>query len=249
MANPLRAVEKAAPLRPVRLGALDAVLERRANGIIHIRTAQALGPYHRKLSEPLEYWAKAAPDRIFLAQRDAQDRWRTLGYAEVLRQVKRIGASLLRRGLSPERPIVIISGNDIEHALLALAAMYVGIPYAPISPAYSLMSSDFGKLRAIIELLTPGLVFANDGGPFARAITATVPDDVELVVTRNPPANRKTTLFADLARRRGCGGRRRSARKRYARHHREIPVHLRLDRQVPRPSSTPTACCARTRRC
>jgi len=198
IANPLRAVEKAAPLRSVRLGALDAVLERRANGIIHIRTAQALGPYHRKLSEPLEYWAKAVPDRIFLAQRDAQDRWRTLGYAEVLRQVKRIGASLLRRGLSPERPIVIISGNDIEHALLALAAIYVGIPYAPISAAYSLMSSDFGKLRAIIKLLTPGLVFADDGGPFARATTATVPDDVELVVTRNPPANRKATLFADL---------------------------------------------------
>ena len=105
---------------------------------------------------------------------------------------------MLRRGLSPERPIAIISGNDIEHALLALAAMYVGIPYAPISPAYSLMSSDFGKLRAIIDLLTPGLVFANDGGPFARAIAATVPDDVELVVTRNPPADRKATLFADL---------------------------------------------------
>ena len=80
----------------------------------------------------------------------------------------------------------------------ALAAMYVGIPYAPISPAYSLMSSDFGKLRAIIELLTPGLVFANDGGPFARALDATVPDEIELVVTRNPPGDRKTTMFADL---------------------------------------------------
>ena len=101
---------------------------------------------------------------------------------------KRIGAALLRRGLSPERPIAIISGNDIEHALLALAAMGVGIPYAPISPAYSLLSSDFGKLRAILDLLTPGLVFANDGGPFARAIAAAVPGDAELVVTRNPPA-------------------------------------------------------------
>jgi len=199
MANPLRDVAKAAaPLRPVRLGALDAVLERSADGIIHIRSAQVLAPYHSKLSEPLEHWAKAAPERVFLGQRDAQDRWRTLNYAQVLSDVKRIGAALLRRGLTAEKPIAIISGNDIEHALLALAALYVGIPYAPISPAYSLMSSDFGKLRMMIDLLTPGLVFTNDGGPFAGAIAAAVPNSVELVVTRNAPADRKATLFADL---------------------------------------------------
>jgi feruloyl-CoA synthase len=187
-----------APLRPVRLGAFDAVLEREASGVIHIRTAQVLAPYHAKLSEPLEHWAKAAPDRVFLGQRDAEGHWRTLSYEQVLAQTKRIGAALLRRGLSPERPIAVISGNDIEHALLALAAMGVGIPYAPISAAYSLLSTDFGKLRAIIGLLTPGLVFANDGGAFARAIAAAVPNDAELVVTRNPPANRKATLFSEL---------------------------------------------------
>src|SRR5664280_3807741 len=142
--------------------------------------------------------AKAAPERVFLGQRDAQGRWRTLSYAQVLALTKRIGAALLRRGLSPERPIAVISGNDIEHALLALAAMGVGIPYAPISAAYSLLSTDFGKLRAIVGLLTPGLVLANDGGAFTRAIAAAVPGDVELVVTRNPPADRKATLFADL---------------------------------------------------
>jgi feruloyl-CoA synthase len=188
----------AAPLRPVRLGAFDAVLERGADGVIRIRTAQVLAPYHGKLSEPLEHWAKAAPERVFLGQRDAEGRWRTLSYAEVLARVKRIGAALLRRRLSAERPIAIISGNDIEHALLALSAMYVGIPYAPISPAYSLMSSDFGKLRAIIDLLTPGLVFASDGGAFARAIAAAVPGNAELIVTRNPPVDRKVTQFADL---------------------------------------------------
>ena len=188
----------AAPLRPVRLGAFDAVLEREPSGVIHIRTAQVLAPYHATLSEPLEHWAKAAPERVYLGQRDAEGRWRTLSYAQVLEEVKRIGAALLRRGLSPERPIAIISGNDIEHALLALAAMGVGIPYAPISAAYSLLSSDFGKLRAIVELLTPGLVFANDGGAFARAIAAAAPRNAELVVTRNPPADRKATLFAEL---------------------------------------------------
>ena len=77
---------------------------------------------------------------------------------------------------------MILSGNDIEHALIGLAANYVGVPYAPISPAYSLVSSDFGKLRHIVNLLTPGLVFATDGAPFARAIEAAVPPDVEIVV-------------------------------------------------------------------
>ena len=193
-----REKQAAAPLRPVRLGKLDPLIERRAGGVIHIRSTQELGRYHDKLSQALEHWAATAPDRLFLAQRDAQDEWRKLSYSQVLSQVKRIGAALLRRGLSAEKPIVVLSGNDIEQALLALAAMYVGIPYAPISSAYSLMSSDFGKLRAIIALLTPGLVFANDGIPFARAIYETVPDETELAVTRNPLGDRKTTLFSDL---------------------------------------------------
>ncbi len=188
----------AAPLRPVKLGALDAVLDRRPDGVIVIRCAQPLGPYPRKLTERLEYWAKHAPERVYLAQRDATGAWRSFTYAQVLEHVRRIGAALLTRDLSPERPIAIISGNDIEHALLALAAQYVGIPYAPISPAYSLMSSDFGKLRYILDLLTPGLVFVNDGAPFARAIAAVVPADAELAVTRNPPAGRAATLFAQL---------------------------------------------------
>jgi feruloyl-CoA synthase len=188
----------AAPLRSVRLGRLDVVLEKRADGVMHIRAAQPLGKYHRKLSDALEHWATAAPERTFLAQRDPQGNWRKLSYAEVLSNVRRIGAALLRRGLSPDKPIVVLSGNDIEHALLGLAATYVGIPYAPISPAYSLMSNDFGKLRMIIDLLTPGLVFVNDGGLFARALYATLPDEIELAVARNPLGDRKTTLFSDL---------------------------------------------------
>jgi feruloyl-CoA synthase len=190
--------QAAAPLRPVRLGRLDPVIERRPGGVIHIHAVQELGPYHKTLSHSLEHWAQAAPERLFLAQRNAQGEWRRFSYSRVLSDVRRIGAALLRRGLSAEKPIVVLSGNDIEQALLALAAMYVGIPYAPISPAYSLMSSDFGKLRMIIDLLTPGLVFANDGIPFARAIYETVPDEIELVVARNPLGDRKTTLFSDL---------------------------------------------------
>ena len=200
MSNPAPTVTTpaAAPLRLVRLGKLDVVLEKGADGVMHIRAAQPLGKYHRKLSDALEHWAKTAPERTFIAQRNSQGDWRKLSYAQVLSDVRRIGAALLRRGLSPDKPIVVLSGNDIEHALLGLAATYAGIPYAPISPAYSLMSSDFGKLRMIIELLTPGLVFVNDGGPFARALHAAVPDETELVVARNPPGDRKTTLFSDL---------------------------------------------------
>jgi feruloyl-CoA synthase len=200
MPSPSRMAEPAtaAPLRPVRLGAADTVLERRPDGALYLRAGQPLSAYHGKLSEPLEKWARLAPDRVFLAQRDAEGRWRAVTYAQALDDVRRIGAALLRRGLSAERPIAVLSGNDIEQALLGLAAMYVGIPYAPISPAYSLMSSDFGKLRAILKLLTPGMVFASDGLPFARALYATVPDEIELVVTRNPLGDRPTTLFADL---------------------------------------------------
>ncbi len=197
MAEPVRQ-NAIAPLRPVRLGTFDAVLEHGPGGVIHVRTSQVLPPYYAKLSEPLEHWARVAPDRVFLGQRDGDGNWRTLTYAQTLSHVKRIGAALLRRGLSAERPIAIMSGNDIEHALLALAAMTVGIPYAPISPPYSLMSTDFGKLRAILKLLTPGLVFANDGEPFARALYETVPDDIELVVTHNPLGDRPVTMFADL---------------------------------------------------
>jgi len=200
MAEPLRAEPSTntAPLRPVRLGAPDAVVERKADGSIHIRTSAPLGDYHNNLGEPLEKWAREAPERVFLAQRGPDDAWRKLTYAQVFDTVKRIGAALLRRGLSPERPIVILSGNGIEHALLGLAAAYVGIPFAPISPAYSLMSSDFGKLHMIVDLLTPGMVFAADGNAFGRAIAAVVPNDVELVVTANPPSDRTATLFSDL---------------------------------------------------
>jgi feruloyl-CoA synthase len=181
----------------VRLGPRDVVSERRSDGTMLLRSPHPLAPYPAKLTERLEYWAATAPARTFLAQRTPSG-WRQLGYGETLDCVRRIGAALLRRDLSPERPLVILSGNDIEHALLGLAAMYVGIPYAPISPAYALMSNDFGKLGSIIDLLTPGLVFTADGQAYARAIDAVVPSGVEVVVTRNPIAGRATTLFETL---------------------------------------------------
>ncbi len=186
------------PLRPVKLGPADVVVERRSDGAMLLRSPHPLPPHAANLTERLVHWAKAAPDRIFLAQRTPSGGWRTLTYAQTFDAVAAIAASLLRRDLSPERPIAILSGNDIEHALLALAAMHVGIPYAPISVPYSLLSQDFNKLRAIIGMLSPGLVFAADGSAFARAIAAAVPRPAEIVVTANPAAGRPATMFGDL---------------------------------------------------
>jgi feruloyl-CoA synthase len=187
------------PLRQVLLGPPDVVVERRNDGAIVLRSPHALPAFPQKLTERLVHWANAAPERVFLAQRDAAGTWRTLTYAGALTKVRAIAAALLARGLSLERPIAILSGNDIEHALIGLAAMHVGIPYAPISVPYSLLSKDFGKLKTIIEVLQPGLVFAANGTAFARAIAAAVPPDVEIAVTTNPPSDRPATLFTALS--------------------------------------------------
>jgi feruloyl-CoA synthase len=194
-----RSTPSAPPLRPVRLGPAGVVVERRADGAILMRSPHPLAPYPQNLTERLLHWAKAAPERVFLAQRDSAGAWRTLTYAGALAQVRTIAAALLARGLSADRPIAILSGNDIEHGLLGLAAMHVGIPYAPISVPYSLLSRDFGKLKTIIDILSPGLVFAANGTAFARAIAAAVPPDVEIAVTANPPGDRAATLFAELS--------------------------------------------------
>src|SRR5262245_20500208 len=199
MADAMRNTSAAnAPLRPVRLGPSDVLVERRPDGTQVLRSPHPLEPYPDKITQRLEQWAKAAPDRVFLAQRAADGSWRKLTYSNALSQVRCVAQALLERNLSQERPVVILSGNDIEHALLALAAMMIGVPYAPISVPYSLMSSDFGKLKTIIENLTPGLVYATDGKPFARAIDAAVPVGIEIVTAANPLGSRPTTSFADL---------------------------------------------------
>jgi feruloyl-CoA synthase len=184
--------------RPVRLGPREVVVDLRAAGEIHMRSPHRLGPYPAKVTERLEYWAAHAPDRVLFAQRDENGGWRGVTYREALEAARRIGQALLARNVSAERPIAILSGNDIEHALLGLAALYVGVPYVPVSPAYSLVSQDHGKLRHVFELLTPGLVFAADGRAFERAIEAVVPPDMEVIVTRNPPSRRKAMAFSDL---------------------------------------------------
>ena len=169
------------PQRSVRLCAPEVLVDRRADGTIYLKSGRALPAYPEKLTDRLVHWANAAPERVFMAERAPDGGWRTITYAQTLERVRRIGAALLTRNLSAERPIVILSGNDLEHALLGLAANYVGIPYAPISPAYSLISSDFGKLKHIFNLLTPGLVYACNA-QYQRAIASAVPLGTEVIV-------------------------------------------------------------------
>ena len=164
----------------MRLGPSELLVERRADGCVLLRSPHELGPYPRRLTERLDYWAERAPGRVFLAQRDGAG-WRTLTFAQARERARRVAASLVTRNLGAERPLVILSGNDLEHALLALGAMYSNVAYAPISPAYSLVSTDFGKLRHIMSLMTPGLVFAAERRAFAAAIDAAVPRGTEVL--------------------------------------------------------------------
>src|SRR4051812_44351073 len=181
MASPRPIRSKTRRVRAVKLCAPEVLADRRADGRIYLKSGRTLPPCPEKLTDRLVHWAETAPDRVFIAERDASGGWREITYSQTLQNVRRIGAALLTRNLSPERPIVILSGNDLDHGLLGLAANYVGIPYAPISPAYSLISSDFGKLRHIVNLLTAGLVFACNA-QYARAIEATVPRDGEVII-------------------------------------------------------------------
>jgi len=171
----------AAPVRKVALGTADVDVDRRADGVILLRSPHPLGAYPGRLTERLVHWARAAPERSFLAQRDADGGWRHLSYAQAYSRVRAVAQGLLDRGLSAERPLAILSDNDIEHALLALACMHVGIAYVPVSSAYSLISTDFEKLKQVLGLLTPGLVFAADGTRFAKAIATAVPAGTELL--------------------------------------------------------------------
>src|SRR5436190_5709816 len=154
----------------LRLAAPAVQVERRG-GNIYLRSPQKLAPTARCVTEWLARWSDDAPDRIFLAERKG-DGWRKLSYRETYGAVRRVGQALLDMNLGADRPVAILSDNSVDHALLSLGAMHVGIPVAPISPAYSLMSKDFGKLKYIFDLLQPGLVFAADPAKFQAALAA-----------------------------------------------------------------------------
>ena len=180
-------------VRAVRIAPSDAIVRHGMNGSVYMQASTPLGPYQTRMTDSLEYWATQAPDRTFLAQRDGHG-WRELAYADALSRVRRIAQALLDRQLSHDRPIVILSGNSIEHGLLALAAMYVGVPYAPIAPAYSLQAREYSALQRIFERVEPALVFTENGAAYERALRAVLTDRVELVVSGSPGGLRATSL-------------------------------------------------------
>jgi feruloyl-CoA synthase len=187
------------PFRDIRFGPVAVLRADRADGTVLLRSAHSLAPYPARLTERLLHWATQTPDHVFIARRGADGAWQTLTYAQTLTKVRRIAQALLDRNLSGERTIAILSENSLEHALLALAALHVGIPYSPISPPYSLISTDFGKLRHILNLMTPGLIFAQDGRAYARALQVAAAEhpDAEVVVNSNP-LDSCVTCFSQL---------------------------------------------------
>jgi feruloyl-CoA synthase len=155
----------------LRLAPAKVDVVRRADGSLLLRSPQELGGHARAVGEWLAKWAREAPERTFLAEREGEA-WKKISYREALALARRVGGGLLARGLDASRPVAILSDNSLDHALLALGAMHVGVPVAPISPAYSLMSRDFAKLKSIFELLRPGLVWTADPAKYAPALAA-----------------------------------------------------------------------------
>jgi len=186
------------PLRAISFGNPAVSIERRDDGTIYLRPKAKLGDYPVRITDRLHHWAKAAPERVFMAERDAGGAWRKVTYAQLLTSTRAIASALLARGLSAEKPIVILSGNSVDHALLAFGALYAGIPFCPVSPAYSLVSRDYGKLAFLIKLLTPGLVFADDATKFADALVANVSLGTEIAGSRGTVPGRDVTLLSDL---------------------------------------------------
>lgn len=185
-------------LRPVNLGELEVEQETTAEGVVYARSKLPLGDYPRSLIDRLDHWASVAPDRVLFADRGQDGEWRKVTYAQAAQQARAIGQFLLDRGLSAEWPLVILSGNSLEHALLALGGMASGVPYAAISPAYSLVSTDYAKLKHIFKLLTPGMVFVAEGAPFAKALDAVMEDDIALGIARDPVPGREATTFDEI---------------------------------------------------
>src|SRR5258708_21265693 len=168
------------------------------DGTLRVRTATPLGAYPGRVTERLRHWGEGAPDRVFRASRDGEG-WRNVTYREAFNVACAIGQALLDRGLSVARPVLILSGNGIEHGLLSLGCLHVGIPFVPLSTAYSLISTDFARLRDIVALVGPSLGFADDGDRYAAALRACIPQDVEVVILRRDPGRCATHFDALLA--------------------------------------------------
>jgi feruloyl-CoA synthase len=178
----------------------DIAVERRPDGTMVLQSRIPLKAYEKHIPASLAKWAAEQPDRIWLAQRGGPERqWRKLSYGEAKRTVDALTQGLLDLGLEPGRPVAILSGNSIEHALMTQAAMQARFPAAPVSPAYSLMSQDHVKLKYLFELIKPVLVMVQDGPTFEKSLKALNLDGVTVVHVARPCEGIKSIAFAELA--------------------------------------------------
>lgn len=172
--------------------------EDRPDGTILLRSNHALGPVVDRTGDWLHRWAEEAPDRVFLAERSGAG-WRQETYATTLQKVRAIAAALLGRGMGPETPILIMSGNGVDHGLLALAAQYVGIPTAPVAEQYSLIHGAHGRLQGAIELIRPRMAYVLDAGLYGEALALDALQGIDVLASR-PGKSRTITPFDDLLR-------------------------------------------------
>jgi feruloyl-CoA synthase len=189
--------------RPLRFGVTRGILREGAGGVRYLRADQSLDGHARRMTDRFLHWVEAAPDRTFMARRarnadGSTGEWRTLSYREAHAAARSIGQALLDRGLGPDRPVAILCENGLEHAMLALGCLLVGVPYSPVSPAYATISQDYDKLRHVLSTLTPGMVFVPDVERYGKAVLATVPEDVEVVVASGRIDGRRTTAWEAL---------------------------------------------------
>lgn len=188
--------------RPLKFGVTRVTLRDGPPGTHYLQAEQALAPYPERLTDRLAQWAHTRPEQTFMARRvrladGGLGDWQHINYAQAWHSARCIAQALINRGLSAERPVVILSENSLEHALLALGCMVAGVPYVPTSPPYSLISQDFDKLKHVLRTVTPGLVFAADAR-YARAIAATVGLDIEVVMAEGALDDRTATPFQQL---------------------------------------------------
>jgi feruloyl-CoA synthase len=178
----------------------DIAVERRPDGTVILKSRIPLQPYEKHIPASLAKWAKQAPERIWLAQRGGPDRqWRKVSYGEAKRIVDGLTQGLLNLGLGEGRPVAILSGNSIEHALMTQAAMQARLPAAPVSPAYSLMSQDHLKLKYLFDLIKPAVVMVQDGPTFEKALRAIDLTGVTVVHVLRPCEGIKSVSYTDLA--------------------------------------------------
>ena len=193
----LQATKNLPPFKPLPLLPPKIYSQRRADGSYIIRSLYDLGPMHRSIAHLLEERATQHPARNLLAQRTPQGPWRYMTYGEANQRASAVAQALLDRKLGPDAPLLILSSNSLEHAVMMLGAMKARVPVAPVSVAYSLFSQDHGKLRHVAQLTKPRMIFVDNGPLYAKALKALDLTGVE-VVTVVPAPDLPSTSYDSL---------------------------------------------------